>query len=271
MSSLPDINTSGVSFLAYFNAIDQGGAGSISPSEVTTSGRVQNYTLYDNGLSGEFNARNGRTITFRVKTDGWFVAYLDRGDNFARNLKNDVPRGSWDIFNDWTYTNSADDFTRNELERCINDLVSELSNSGSVTYNPVDVGLYDYRHPSASVATGLSDYLYMKTQGTNEQTKTVDFQYTDDTNLLYAVATGYAISHYNDFYNTYGNGRTEFNGIVMSEHEYDGGEGGGAIDLLSRGEIPSAGTQYGHLFYAKSSTNNRGGGSGKGNILVIWN
>lgn len=96
MAELPDIDTSNVSHIAYFNAIDDGGVTTIDPEEVTSAPGIQDYTLYDNGLEGTFNLQEtyddislaDSTVfpeaTFRVKSDGWMVVYLDQYANFNR-------------------------------------------------------------------------------------------------------------------------------------------------------------------------------------------
>jgi hypothetical protein len=279
MSDLPDLDTSQISFIAYFNAIDQGGVQSIDPTEVTNHGNVQSYTLYDNGVQGVYTTATGRDCAFRVKEDGWFVAYLNRYENFnnGENGNQDDVRGPWDLLNNWVDYNSTDDITSNSLERCINALKGELSNSGSVTYSASDVGLYDYRHPSAAGITALSDWGEDYSGSTYSQSP--GFQYTSGTTVHWAAAASSVHAAWNDFDNDGGEGDVKFNGTQVAyvdnynspDYGYDGPRTNyGSIDLISRGLIPSADTEYTGQTYFRTVGGNYAGAEGTLTCLLVW-
>lgn len=193
MPDLPDLDTTGVSFIAYWNAVSQGGIAEadMDAEDVLSDGNINSQTLYDNGVIVEYNLLGGypegggnggtREATMRVKNDGWFVAYIDRTEDFGiQTGQADTIRGPWDIMNAWTGT-STSTIVNNALERAINSLQGQLS--ASPTYQTSDVGLYNYEHPNADFASMFS---------AEGGPKTSAFLYTSATNVLWAVATGSA-------------------------------------------------------------------------------
>jgi hypothetical protein len=276
MADLPDIDTSDVSFIAFFNAIDQGGVQDTDPTEVTSHGNVQSYTLYDNGVEGVYTTVTGRDCAFRVKEDGWFVAWFNRYENYnnGENTNPDDLRGPWDLLNDWAdYTGGPDDITTNSLERCINALKNELSNSGSVTYSASDVGLYDYRYSSAAGITGLS--YHDIAQNGNNFTNYPGLQYTSGTTVHWAAATSTVHAQYVsddggvcdiDFEGTditYVHNEDDSNSYAGTAQTHHGN-----IDLISRGLIPDTDTEYTGSAYHNS--HNAGDIYGNLNCLLVW-
>lgn len=93
MADLPDIDTSKVSLVAYWNAITDGGANSdnFDPGETTSTPAFRNTTVYDNGVQADIDLDDVLASNFlepqsedvtnfkcRVKSDGWFVVWSDR-------------------------------------------------------------------------------------------------------------------------------------------------------------------------------------------------
>jgi len=246
MSDLPDLDTSQVSYVAYWNAIDQGGAGQIDPSEVTSASWITSTTLYDNGVGGQAKLPAGdRAAGFRVKTDGWFVAYITRAETFSQQ-NGSPPAGHYDVVHDWTDSTSQSDFGgQNSLERLINQLYRELSNSGTITYNTGDVGLYNYQ-----ISATTSTYLEWQFQGSDFGSKsaTPSFQYTNDTTIQYAAAIGAGYVDSNSFDKHSRVYWPDSNGTkVMEAQDSNNNEeyGYGSLDLVAQNEIPNAGTEYG--------------------------
>lgn len=206
MSDLPDIDTSEVSYLAYWNAIDQGGVDSISPTDVTSNNNVVSYTAYDNGVEGTYNA-GVRNFTFRVKSDGWMVAYLDQTEEYGEEYAVDggAPsdgtvynasrfKGPWNVLRNVLTPHNQPNFNpQNTLERAINSLRTELSNAGKTSYSSSDVGLFGY-HTDATNSTALWNY----GNGAN-QTVTLSFQYTSETTLHDATWLGRLYADTDDF------------------------------------------------------------------------
>jgi hypothetical protein len=261
MSDLPNLDTSQISFIGYFNAIDQGGVNDIDPTEVTNHGNVQSYTLYDNGVQGVYNTATGRDCAFRVKEDGWFVAWFNRYENFnnGQNENPDDLRGPWDLLNDWRAFRDADDITANSLERAINALKNELSNSSSVSYSASDVGLYDYRYSSAAGITALSQ------ADARDANLSPGLQYTSGTTVHWGAATG--VVHTADNYNGPGDVNFEATDITYNDSGEWDAKRYGSIDLISRGLIPNADTEYtGDISTATYDSQT----TGKLSCLLVW-
>jgi len=224
MAELPDINTTETSYIAYWNALDHG-AVDISPAEVTSHPGVVDYTLYDNGIEGTFDLvytsntylsvsdSEVMPATFRVKTDGWIVVYLDQTENYAAPIEMSpdyqTPRytqgigGWWNVeprWVDWAYNFNGNNnvlqdspvIVGNGLSRGVNLLRQELSNSGVMTFNHSDVGLYDYMDSDSTATTVLS------AKHTGGVTSTASFTFADGTTIDNAVMTCGAYSGANN-------------------------------------------------------------------------
>jgi hypothetical protein len=142
--TLPDLKQSGVSFIAFWNQLDNG-AGAIDPP--TASDAFDTVSEYSNGIQGEIAVNYGgwktANVRARVKDDGWIVAWFPDYDI------PDVRKGGGVAPNDALLLGNlkSDNFSsagENTLERVVNTIRSSLSSSGSATYNPTDVGLYNF-------------------------------------------------------------------------------------------------------------------------------
>ena len=266
MAELPDLQTDQISYIAYWNVEDQGGINNDQwgPDEVTSDTNIESQTLYDNGIEGEYNLANGRTGTWRVKNDGWFIVYLDRELNNVGPSVNGAARGTFDIINDHTDYNSASDLRNHTLERAIYNLQSQLENSPAVSYNTSDVGLFSYVFPLATTATLLSAY-----ENGSNGSYTVGLQYTDDTELYrhWVVASGFGDRPIN----VYDGGSVEisFNGNLVVDVPEGGGLTGGAINDNLYDLSPDSGVEYNGLINFTSTPNGR---TGRGSIhnLLTW-
>lgn len=261
MSTLPDLDPGGVSFLAYWNAIDQGGVSSIEPAEVTSAGIVNETTLYDNGVTGTFSISETGTPEgrFRVKNDGWFVAYVDRSATYDTQVQEpniDAIRGPWDIINGWTNISESTapppgDLQNDNLERTINALYSQLPNAGSITYNVSDVGLYNYEYPDATTITHLS-------ASTNDNVS-AGFTYTSGTDRKWQAAVANIWGNNVDA----GGSVSAPSGLTIvsagtSEKYY------GVIDVLAQNEAPNAGQEYTFSLNTASFT------AANHSNLIVW-
>lgn len=265
MSDLPDLPTGQVSYVAYWNAIDDGGVAEIDAEDVLTDPGIIEYTLYDNGVTMKYQGQVG-TVNARVKNDGWFVTWLDRSENFATDYirpfgdppypEDDISpvSGWWNIGNAWPSPGGTTDYTQHTLERVIQSLQSQLSNSTVITYNTGDVGLYNYQYSDAEYSTFMS-------QGIGNGNVQPGFSYTDTTTLYAAVAFGYCSRNNNSS----GGGDCSFEGVdIASINQTDPNLG--VIDLLERNLIPNANTEYqGEVsanFYDASQANL--------DVIVLW-
>jgi hypothetical protein len=271
MGKLPDLDTSNVGFLAYWNAIDQGGVSDIDPSEVTSASNVTGYTLYDNGIEGTINLTKYATwpydyplwdfaditlreANFRAKEDGWVIVWIDDSDYFGQNGVNGASQGGiensletftgqYDVVS-WGCTEENNEnrvgtkisLNQNRLERAVNELQAEFSNSGSISYSSSDVALTNYAFTSATTTTVMS-------ATHSDGSLTVGFQYTNGTTMHYAVAAGYGhITDSGGASVAYDWGGTQF------MYEQDNGPAHsfahGTYDLVANDEVPNASTEY---------------------------
>lgn len=252
MADLPDLDTSEVSFIAYWNAIDQGGVSNIDPSEATSA--TNSYTLYDNGFEGEIDVHSYRSGKCRVKEDGWIIVWIDRTETFDqyRNVQagDDYPAGPWDFLGDITATSDPMDVgAQNSLERTVNNLRTELSNSGNMAYSSSDVGLYNYQHTGATTVTALSANETSPGNDDEVLTTAPSLQYTDDTDIKWATCLGLA---YTPVASSTKDSRIAWEGTELAHQgqypESDGGDGEGreygALDLVAGAYLDSANTTY---------------------------
>ena len=95
MATLPDLDPANLRHIAFYNYKEEQGLDDSgwSPSDFTAPGRVEEFTLYDNGVEGSyligeaFRDREGKGgpnvyINYRVKDDGWIIAYVDNNDDY---------------------------------------------------------------------------------------------------------------------------------------------------------------------------------------------
>jgi len=146
MANLPDLDTSTLRLTAYWNALNDGGLSDIDPMDVVSASEVDTYTTYDNGVEGVTN--DG--YNFRVKEDGWFVAYTDTTDLGAHQEY--VVNGPYSFISSLSSpSNATVSDTSNELEDLIKSLRDELSSSGN--YSAGDVAYYNFQTPDATNVT----------------------------------------------------------------------------------------------------------------------
>lgn len=192
--TLPDIDTTQVSFIGYWNAITQGGADSDNwdASEVLSYGPVTSSTSYDNGVDGTLSFSNGRTANFRAKQDGWLIVWLDRAQNEATDSQS-VLRGPWDVIRNWggSYSSNSDNaqvgtLNDNEIENALNGLFNNTSVSSdiNVTFTDSEVGYYNYWNEGTNV-TLLSDQIRQGSTSESDYafTNAADMSYTDTTTV----------------------------------------------------------------------------------------
>lgn len=250
MATLPDLSTGDIGFIAYWNAIDQGGVGDIEPDEVLNSSLVNSHTIYDNGIEGDADldlSYNNDTVTFRVKEDGWMVVYMDRTNEFNQNVSNGGSVSNWvNIISDWSESFGGGELnnpiSQNRLTYVLDDLRQQFTNSGSMTYNDSDVSLYNYEY---STSTTVS--LLLKQDNSNF---TAGFSYTAGTTLNWVAATGSQ---------SQSNPSVDFEGVTITDNV----NGYGVIDVLGQGLIPNSGTEYQH-------NASSGGPRVKGCVLALW-
>lgn len=271
MATLPDLDTSDLGFIAWWNAIDDGGVNSIEVSEILTNGRIEEYTLYDNGVIGTFDPWNGRETTFRVKDDGWFVAYFDDTEEYfewsggsGNPSHAESPRGHRDIAHNWLVATDNSDFLHHTLGRVIFSLAGHLENSGDLTTESEDVGTYNYVFPDAEFYTGFSSS-WNRHWGSSG-TRSDSFLYTEGTDIIHAEA----FTSINDSGSE--DGRATFENETYLEAGW-ANAGAGALDLDPSGPenmIPNHSTEYTHYTYNNARSSNGDRSWGNPHILLFW-
>lgn len=170
MANLPDLDTSSIGIMAFWNAIDQGGVESIDP--MGASSDFNSYTAYDNGIEGEVTTTTaGRPIMARIKTDGWIVVYFDERNSFETNVTGpnggieNLGPGIWELVTKWN-GNPNEAPGLDKFTTILNDLRKSLSNSGNMTYNQSDVGIFSPLYPDATNMNVFSQEVSYNSNGT---------------------------------------------------------------------------------------------------------
>lgn len=258
MATLPDLQTDNISVVCYWNATNHG-VSSISPTDVLSSSNIDSYTQYDNGVEGEATietteSRNLQfTWNFRVKSDGWFVVWKNRGgDTYGTDLSESEIGGTYDIIPHCINAKSGDTDVGNQQlygyasdlfpRRLVDYLHRELGNSSSINFSHADVGVYNYEYPDATNLTWVTN--------TDNQDTTGDrytFSYSSSTERLY-----HSLSHHMEYQLSPSSVVVKVDGSTITSGIL------GARDALASDIATSSGTTY--------SSERTDGGGGGGNI-----
>jgi len=266
MSELPDLDTGNIGFIGFYNIIDQGNfSGDWTVDEVLDDSNIISYTLYDNGIEGVYSLATGREAGFRVKSDGWFMAYIDRSNSYGTESSSENIRGYWDIARDWTSSSGSSTIATHTLERAIYNLKEQLDNKAGIAYNSSDVGLYNFEYEnatntvcfSANVSRG-GDY--------NSESQQAGFSYTGPTDIKFMAAAGSNSGQ--DHPSGGSGGNANFEGVTMVSGRAQNKEG--VIDIIARGLAPNSGTEYQSKIVANSGDTYAGTGRVSTTVLIIW-
>lgn len=254
MAELPDLDTTQIGYLAYWNVFDDGGATDFDPENALSDPRINQSTLFDNGFDAEYTAPNGRDPIFvRVKSDGWFVAWLNRDEAFTENTsdsnRNTATIGHYDIIHNWPARNGLSNLEANTLARSIQNLQAELDVTPAFDF--ADVGLFNFAFDTADASTMLGS----QDSGISGR-NTYGFVYTAATTPLYAAITAETDGNAETFWN---------NNIDTGDVTISFGTGSiGSRDIL--GDIPDAEFEYNMHLETDTGTANQAQGA----IVVIW-
>ena len=222
MATLPDLETTEISWIGYWNFLDAGGS-EIDPYETVSA--MDAAESYENGVDGVISMgmyHKNRLVNVRVKKDGWIIAWLD--DTFEIGTKlNEPPDGPYDVIDDWTDENTPPAPDHSNLHDAISKLHEELSNSAEATLESGDVALYPYHQPEADYVTWFS--IDEKTEG--------DITPTSDTTLHECLI---ALVSEQDSYDYWNYGTNE---VVKLSTDY--GEFA-SRDVVARGELKAGET-----------------------------
>ncbi|AFD02305.1 VP16 [Haloarcula hispanica icosahedral virus 2] len=252
MADLNDLDTDSIGFIGYYNIVDQGGlSADWDETEVLNDGNVQSSTIYDNGIEGKYSLVDGRSASFRIKTDGWFMVYMDDSAQYNQDTSAGNVRGRWDLARNWTDRTVLSDINQHSLERAIQSLQSQLSNSNGIAYSSDDVGLYNFAYPDATTTTYFATNYPM-----NEYESTSwGFTYTSETDLytLDVLGMAYYVNSIN------------FEGASLASDGNGNGPNFGARDALFEGLAPDPATEYQH-----NASSGEYNGDTKANVLAVW-
>lgn len=258
MANLPNINTSDIGIIAFWNAHDHRVNGaSIDPTDSIPT--FSTYTVYDNGIDGKIDPSakgwggSDRQIDVRVKNDGWIIAWIDRTNTFdypdkaAGDFGESGYKGYYDILWDWFKNNVNVSSSYTTLSYMIYKLYDTLSNKAEFTFAAADVGHYCYEFINANVITVLD------VQATGYVNKIGNMQYTTGTTIHYIAATGAIIDNaYSKIPLT-----TLCNGSAVAKYA--------TLDILTENLMPNPLTDY-----IVRAVGYAGGAKGHTCVLILW-
>jgi len=267
MATLPDLDTSAIGIIAFWNALDHG-VPEIDPTDVLSCPNVDTYEQYDNGIQGtmHLDRHDGSKVSmyFRVKGDGWFITWFprysvpepDQIDVEGRWSNATDPDGYYNLLWDWTYYSQNINPSQSALERAIYTLAQYLDNWGSITYSESDVGHYSYHFSEAIGMYQDSEREECLDSGTTKYFSG-GLSYTSGVSLYYSRAVGVVYFSYASSGNS-AKGKLSFEDLtVVSETTFSSGGTHrleGSINILS--EIASSGVVYRNSGYIYNGTRN---------------
>lgn len=269
MANLPDLVTTDIGIIAFWNAHDHravAGVGDANPTDCIPG--FDSYSVYDNGIEGYKALGSGRYFHARVKSDGWMVAWIDRTNTFfypdkeAGDFGESAHKGYYDVLWNWFQYTANLSNTETTLSYLIDQLYNQLSNKTDFSFAAADVGHYCYEYPNANVIT-LSDLRV----GYITATKTGHIQYTTGTTLFYAACLASAYTYY--YTPSYSEAEATFagNNLITKYSENDKSKYAVA-DIISNNWMPNPLTDYSSYVYCYGSTGYKA--YSHISLLIIW-
>lgn len=191
--TLPDIETDDISFIAYWNALDNGFDEWYEDELdfMDAEDAFDSYERYVNGLDGmaslDFDAGQPRTIYLRVKADGWVVAWMDTTENYGLDW-DDPYNGVHDIMYDWSSSCQHPTEDGHALTEVIKFVYDELENvdhveGDTIEFDPSDVGLFAYHRPATNMTMWRYDH---------DERDEITISIPESVDLLSGYVAGYA-------------------------------------------------------------------------------
>lgn len=235
MASLPDLDTTNIAFIGFWNFLDHSSETSLDPSEVLAHKNVESYEKYDNGVQGTMTAigHGYRTVEFRVKADGWIMVWFKRSSENYYTNQNPEPSYA-DLISNYR-AGSVDTFPTTTLTRSINALRSQLSNGGTATFNHGDCGHHSYEFPNANTWTMMAE------GGRNYGYLSAGLSYSGSTTRHYHAvlgATNYSSANGDDVC------KCGFEGVTLAQEDYNSDQSTGVVDVLADNLMPASNTVY---------------------------
>jgi len=244
MADLSDLDTSSISICAFYNAISQGGASDIDPSNVTSYSEVSSSTLYDNGIEGTITGQGQKDVSFRVKEDGWVIVWFDRQQTFNQEETNAADVVVVAELMDYQSGDTAT-FPDTQFEDHIRGLVNQLS---GVSFNDSDIQYHDFEYPDATTFS-LWGHQRRSSSSTNQGEESIGFTRGTGTTPFRLMYAARAFGDSNESGSTY----LDDPGVYIvratsSTTEY------GAYDLVANGDVPAEGEKFNVTTAAYSDT-----------------
>jgi hypothetical protein len=165
MATLPDLPTSNISLVAFWNAANNGhDLSALDETELLSAANWVDYTVYDNGVQGTFELYPvaPQRVTVRYKSDGWVIAWVERTlttGEFSHPAYTDTPdavtaTGLVNVFPAWTWDGEPMvNLPESALTQVIGEVWGQFSNHVAAEVAPADVA---YHTPVHGAATNLS-------------------------------------------------------------------------------------------------------------------
>jgi hypothetical protein len=241
MAVLPDIDTSNVGLMAYYNILDETVTNDFNPVDAISAPGVLSYEQFDNGIKGKYDIGRGefRAANYRVKSDGWVVVWINRERNYVTDTRDsDKLKLLTDLLTNPEELPITGSFNDTEGVTVISELFNEINQEtdANASFDSNDVSWYSYEFDSA---TSLQ-ILDKRVTGAEEYS----FSYPSTISNLSVSLLGYCRDQNQT--NDGGTAYVRFEGISVvntGAELFDINEFG-AMDLLDRGLIPQSGTTY---------------------------
>lgn len=247
MADLSDLDTSSISICAFYNAISQGGASDIDPSNVTSYSEVSSSTLYDNGIEGTITGQGQKDVSFRVKEDGWVIVWFDRQQTFNQEETNAADVVVVAELMDYQSGDTAT-FPDTQFEDHIRGLVNQLS---GVSFNDSDIQYHDFEYPDATTFS-LWGHQRRSDSNTNEGSESIGFTRGTGTTPFRLMYAARAVADSGEYGSESANTYLDGPGVYIVQVASDTTEYG-AYDLVANGDVPAEGETFNVTTAAYSS------------------
>jgi hypothetical protein len=162
MSDVPELDTTSISWFAYYDVVSETDATQIYPQDMTNADSVINNEQYDNGSVLTYTADQvGREITIRATKDGPVTAHMNLKENYQKLLNPSVNNpeaninGIHDLF-EWNSLGNTVSLTSGcVLERAIREVLQQLRNWSSdlsSDYNASDINYHNYEYGPGNIS-----------------------------------------------------------------------------------------------------------------------
>jgi hypothetical protein len=282
MATLPDLDTSKVGMIGYWNATNHG-VSEIDPMDALTYTDITEYTQYDNGIQGKIKIQRVSEGTspsvvrrdyvgnqpsgpkniefnFRMKSDGWILVWTDRTNQYGIDwFRNNTEgyRGYYDIIDSWSALGFIDgtndlrlnyNHSRTQIEEIKNLPETELSDEIQTLQSKLS--------NSGNITFNHSDVGYYCYEFPNANRMALAFEtydngidggisYTSDVTKKYHACIGMYARNKDGLFSDEEDEYLSFAGKKLVNIPIDTREYGiGNFDVLANNLTPNSGTTY---------------------------